>query len=397
LPKQQQRRLWCRPNTNDQIIIDGPTIPELDNVMAEDPDSETNRLMSRIDLLAEKFNDFGTTVHRLESKVDGLAVDGLATTVAVAGLAKAMAGLESKVDGLVSKVDGLESKVDGLESKVDGLESKVDGLESKVDGLAGLESKVDGLVEQGKRLIAATPAAAEIPRVYVAGNKARAEKVGSMSTWTLVTAPRHSVKMHNTLRQNTNDNGAFHFFLVSCAHCVHSAITGQKKTSILPICANVKSEISKTIVIRVGFHKSSTERGYNFGTSPHTDIVFLELAANQMKNEGEDRPVIPTIVPHDEPVVADNVSGTSLSGRVNGSRLQWMDKNKIYSFIPTFAEPGCSGTLMFTTGDIIVGCFKGTQTMNPNITRGVIVPFPKWDQVQWLDCTMGLRRKINPF
>jgi hypothetical protein len=95
-------------------------------------------------------------------------------------------------------------------------------LATKED-LKGLATKEDlkGLATKVERLIAATPAAADIPNVYVAGKKDIAERFGSSSTWTLVKVRHHDLPKSSI----PHDGGDFIFLLVSCAHCVHSVMT----------------------------------------------------------------------------------------------------------------------------------------------------------------------------
>jgi hypothetical protein len=144
-------------------------------------------------------------------------------------------------------------------------------------------------------------------------------------------------------------------------------------------------------VIRVGFHEVSSRSKYDFDKEDKSDIVLLMLGENKAGENASTLALandftIPIITPLETAVVGQSVSGTSLTGRVNGSCLQWMQRRQVYSFIPIFAEPGCSGTLMFTGDDIVVGCFKGTRDVKSTVTRGVIVPFPLWKNVQWVDC-----------
>jgi hypothetical protein len=305
-------------------------------------------------------------------------LEGLATKKDLDATKKDLKGLSTEMKGLSTEMKGLATKKD-----LEGLATKKD-LEATKKDLEGLSAKVD-------RLIEATPAAVPVPNVFVLGKPRVARLLGSVSTWTMVKARTSDLKTenskHSSKKSSRSDNGEFRFFLVSCAHCVHSVIAGSNDTSILPICANAALVISEINVIRVGFHKDSSGSEYKFDGNPHTNIVFLELE-EKAETLVEAPLTIPIIAPLDFEFMTYYVSGTSLSGRVNGSGLQWNDDKKVYSFIPSIAGPGCSGTLMYTARDIIVGIFKGTREMNR--ARGLIVPFPKWDQVEWFDCTAQL-------
>jgi hypothetical protein len=131
------------------------------------------------------------------------------------------------------------------------------------------------------------------------------------------------------------------------------------------------------LITSVGFHKKVIDEHVDQplvqSDCSLIDIVFLQLAGKPRIISDEF--VIPEIIPVIQNVSVtapdfigrqQNVSGTALSGRVNGKSLQFDIKTKCFSFLLNFAEKGTSGAVMYTTGtgenqQQAMGCFKGSK------------------------------------
>ena len=322
------------------------------------------------------------------------------------------------------------------------LEKDVGSLKEDV---GSLKEDVGSLKNDMGRLKAAIPGAADIPNVFLVGDTYRAKVEGASSTWTLVkakTAEVHSAKVPSsisgagykkdepftpvstqsilprpvTLDPAKKESGEeFTYFLVSSAHCVGEVATCTVKkevinmpASLIYLCNGLKDVLvedgdeqaqdnSKVRVKNVGFHRMAIEDTVEFQKNPQVDILFLELEEAPIAAKNCGVPIITPIAVSDvdELNMCSSVSGTSLSGRVNGTSVQNL-RNKngctsgIISFIPSFAEGDRSGTVMFGLRadgktPTALGCFKGFMANKKETIekRGCIVTFPDWNDVKW--------------
>jgi hypothetical protein len=305
-------------------------------------------------------------------------------------------------------------------------------LGTRIDNMG---TRIDNLSTQIELLVDATPAAANIPKVFVAGCKKTAQLTGAAATWTLVKAATSDVtpagtattkptntttttttvvspekqKQDNRGERSDNDVVEFTYLLVSSAHCIRTIRNGNdngKDVSLISLSKDIASFLLSPIlkdagvrVTSVGFHTKVMKKNANeklpASVGSLIDIVFLKLSGKPPSSIVSDKFAIPEIIPVDAGSVLEpgqqNVAGTALSGRVNGTGLQYDNKKNVFSFLADFAEKGTSGTVMYTAiGDNqqALGCFKGTSNDGSAgmHLRGIIVPFPRWEDIEWIEC-----------
>jgi len=246
------------------------------------------------------------------------------------------------------------------------------------------EQILKATTEKLDRLVDATPAAATYPSVLVIGTdqeKSKARRQGGNATWTYVTFQDEMC-------------------LVSSAHCLMKVQTGsfasdpERKVLVFHLSDEIGGEIEreKIAIGKVGFRRELVEASFQgMRKNPKQDIVFLELKEIPDRALNHET-VLLTISPPQCDLIReyDCVVGTSLSGHVRGHGLEQLNDGT-FTFLPEFCEKGNSGTVMFAIKSsqeaFPLGCFKGTGPSQAGLhMRGVIVPFPSEDEIQWLDC-----------
>jgi hypothetical protein len=160
-----------------------------------------------------------------------------------------------------------------------------------------------------------------------------------------VVSPDKLPKKDQTGLSDREEDDEYAYLLVSSAHCIRqirNATDKGRDVSLICICEDAASFLDNKEglpieVESVGFHKKVIDYNQQPSQSDSSliDIVYLKLTSKPPPSIVSDEFEIPVIVPVNDWKTyfgRQNVSGTALSGRVNGKGLQF-DKDTSFLFV----------------------------------------------------------------